>query len=79
MEQVDDIVVVVPDHCQRCRQPFLATESRRHDRPWRHQVVEVLPLTVQVTEYQMDFLVATGEAALRGSPPPFLLLALQGN
>ena len=53
-EQVDDVVVVVPDHCRHCQQPFLVTEACRHGRPWRHQVVELLPLTVRVTEYQMQ-------------------------
>ena len=51
---MDDVVVVVPEHCCRCQQPFPNTEVRRHDRPWRHQVVELLPLAVRVTEYQMD-------------------------
>ena len=54
VEQVDEVVVVVPEHCCRCQQPFPNTEVRRHDRPWRHQVVELLPLAVRVTEYQME-------------------------
>jgi len=53
-EQVDDIVVVVPDHCRHCHQQSPARESRRSGRPWRHQVVELLPLAVRVTEYQMQ-------------------------
>ncbi len=53
VEQVDEVVVVVPQHCRRCQQPLPSTEDGRPWRPWRHQVVELLPLAVRVTEYQM--------------------------
>src|SRR3954454_5886237 len=53
VEQVDEIVPVVPERCRHCAQPFPATAPRRRARVWRHQVVELLPLTVRVTEYQM--------------------------
>jgi transposase len=53
VEQVDEIVAVVPERCRHCEQPFPATAARRRARVWRHQVVELLPLAVQVTEYQM--------------------------
>src|SRR5215216_6752229 len=53
VEQVDEIVPVVPEHCRHCQQPFPSTEAPRRSRAWRHQVVEVLPLAVRVTEYQM--------------------------
>src|SRR5215210_2554378 len=52
-EQVDEIVPVVPERCRHCEQSFPATAPRRRARVWRHQVVELLPLTVRVTEYQM--------------------------
>ena len=54
VEQVDEVVVVVPEHCRRCQQPLPSTEDRRRARVWRHQVVELLPLAVRVTEYQME-------------------------
>jgi transposase len=54
VEQVDEVVVVVPEHCRRCQRPFPSTGARRQGRPWQHQVVELLPLAVRVTEYQMD-------------------------
>ena len=54
VEQVDDVVVVVPEQCHRCQQPFPNTKARRRTRVWRHQVVELLPLAVRVTEYQME-------------------------
>src|SRR4051812_38128082 len=53
VEQVDEIVVVVPEQCRHCGQPFPETAARRRGRVWRHQVVELLPLAVRVTEYQM--------------------------
>src|SRR2546421_7183737 len=53
VERVDEIVPVVPEHCRHCQQPFPGTEAPRRGRAWRHQVVELLPLAVRVTEYQM--------------------------
>ncbi|HEY7065622.1 MAG TPA: IS66 family transposase [Chloroflexota bacterium] len=54
VEQVDAVVTVVPEHCRHCQQPFPETGGgRRRGRVWRHQVVELLPLAVRVTEYQM--------------------------
>src|SRR5438045_2301483 len=53
LEQVDEIVPVVPERCRHCEQPFPETAARRRARVWRHQVVELLPLAVRVTEYQM--------------------------
>lgn len=52
VEQVDEVVVVVPEACRYCEQPLPATAAR-WGRVWRHQVVELLPLAVRVTEYQM--------------------------
>jgi transposase len=53
VEQVDEIVPVAPAHCRHCQQPFPEATTRRRARVWRHQVVELLPLAVRVTEYQM--------------------------
>jgi transposase len=53
LEQVDEIVAVVPEHCRHCGQPFPEPAGCRRSRVWRHHVVELLPLAVQVTEYQM--------------------------
>jgi transposase len=53
VEQVDEVVAEVPDRCRHCQQPFPETTGRRRGRVWRHQVVELLPLAVRVTEYQM--------------------------
>src|SRR5205823_6609116 len=43
----------VPERCRHCEQPFPATTARGRARVWRHQVVELLPLAVRVTEYQL--------------------------
>jgi transposase len=51
--QVDEVVPVVPERCRHCEQPFPETTAGRRGRVWRHQVVELLPLAVRVTEYQM--------------------------
>src|SRR3954462_9212604 len=53
VEQVDEIVAVVPEHCRHCQRLFPEPAGRLHGRVWRHQVVELLPLAVRVTEYQM--------------------------
>src|SRR3954452_23688991 len=53
VEQVDEIVPVVPERCRHCEQPFPETTARGRGRAWRHQVVELLPLAMRVTEYQM--------------------------
>src|SRR4051812_21117705 len=53
MEGVDEVVVVVPEQCRHCGQSFPDPAARPRGRVWRHQVVELLPLAVRVTEYQM--------------------------
>jgi transposase len=53
VEQVDEVVVVVPERCRHCGQPLPEPAGRRRSRVWRHQVVELLPLAVRATEYQM--------------------------
>ena len=52
-DQVDESVVVVPERCRHCQHAFPETAGGRQARVWRHQVVELLPLSVRVTEYQM--------------------------
>ncbi len=43
------------------------------------RVLTVVAICHQQGRRLLDFLVVAGEAALRGSPPPSLLPALQGN
>jgi transposase len=49
-EQVDEIVAVMPERCRHCQQPLPEPAGRHRARVWRHQVVELLPLAVRVTE-----------------------------
>jgi transposase len=37
VEQVDEVVAVVPDRCRHCEQPFLEAATGRCARVWRHQ------------------------------------------
>jgi transposase len=53
VEQVDEVIVLAPEDCRQCQQPFPESTGRWRGRVWRHQVVELLPLAVRVTEYQM--------------------------
>lgn len=48
VEQVQDVVDVVPEKCRGCERKL----KGRDNEPRRHQVVEVPPLTAQVTEYR---------------------------
>jgi hypothetical protein len=50
---VDEVVLVVPERCRHCGQPLPEVIGRRRGRVWRHQMMELLPLAVRVTEYQM--------------------------
>lgn len=54
VEQVDHVVLVTPEVCRHCGQSFSGAEPDQRVRVWRHQVVELLTLAVQVTEYQMQ-------------------------
>src|SRR3954452_6193197 len=47
VEQVDEIVPVVPEICRHCGQPFPSTAAQGRGRAWRHQVVELLLLAVR--------------------------------
>ena len=53
LDQVHEVVAVVPEVCRHCGQPLPQPSDRRGARVWRHQVVELLPLAVRVTEYRM--------------------------
>src|SRR5215213_9079229 len=54
VEQVDEVVAVVPEVCRHCGQPLPQPAGRHRARVWRHQVVELLPLAVRIIEYQMQ-------------------------
>src|SRR4051812_17545421 len=71
VQQVDEVVTLVPELCSHCGQPFPAIANGRRARVWRHQVVELLPLAVRVIEYQVglpDGSRGGGDARLPAAP-----------
>lgn len=67
LEQVTQIQTLLPSHCARCQQPLTGGDPQ----PLRHQVVEVPPLTAQVTEYRCHRLRCTRcGASTRAALPP---------
>jgi transposase len=48
VEDVDEVVVIKPAQCTHCQAPLSGDDPT----PWRHQVIEIPPLTPVVTEYQ---------------------------
>ena len=60
VEAVDEVVVIKPEQCAHCHAPL----SGDAPKPWRHQVIEIPPITPVVTEYQWHQLVCAtcGEA-----------------
>jgi transposase len=54
-ERLDQVITLVPSHCDRCHAP-LPSEPGPHDpEPSWHQVAELPRLAAQVTEYQGHF------------------------
>jgi Family of unknown function (DUF6444) len=85
VEQVDEIVAVIPERCRHCQQPLPEPAGRKRGRVWRHQsdseagsrfaerLLTVAASCRQQSRPLLVFLVAAVEAALRGSPPPSLI------
>jgi transposase len=48
VEDVDEVVALKPEQCTYCQTPLSGDDPT----PWRHQVIEIPPLTPVVTEYQ---------------------------
>src|SRR5918912_2093887 len=59
VEDVDEVVVLKPEHCRHCHAPL----SGDNPTPFRHQVLEIPPIKPVITEYQWHQLVcpACGE------------------
>jgi transposase len=51
-EQVTKVVLIVPEVCSGCQEPLPRDASPNDPEPKRHQVVELPPIVVEVTEYQ---------------------------
>jgi transposase len=51
-ERVNTVVPYIPTHCTKCDKPLPATRGAKDPEPKRHQVVELPPVAVEVTEHQ---------------------------
>jgi transposase len=71
VEEVNVVIPVKPERCQRCQQPLQGEDPQ----PQRHQVTEIPPLKPVITEYRVHRLVcpvcgeATRAALPAGVPP----------
>ncbi len=61
-EQVDEVVEHWPERCQSCAHTFGELERVDAAEPWRHQVAELPPIAVRVTEHRLHR-VRCGECA----------------
>jgi transposase len=53
VDTVDTVIACKPEQCRRCREPLTGSDPQ----PWRHQVVELPPIQLHITEYQRHRLV----------------------
>src|SRR6266852_4302184 len=65
-EAVDEVVVIKPEQCAPCQAPL----SGDAPTPWRHQVIEIPPITPVVTEYQWHPLVCATCGEVPRAPWP---------
>jgi transposase len=66
VEAVDEVVVIKPEQCAHCQAPL----SGDAPKPWRHQVIEIPPITPVVTEYQWHQLVCATCGEVTRAPWP---------
>jgi transposase len=66
VEDVDEVVVLKPAQCTHCQAPLSGDDPT----PWRHQVIEIPPLTPVVTEYQWHQLACPSCGATTRAPWP---------
>jgi len=66
VDDVDALVVLKPTQCAGCQAPLSGDDPT----PWRHQVIELPPLTSTVTEYQWHQLVCLICGAVTRAPWP---------
>jgi transposase len=52
-EQVDEVVEHWPERCRSCAHVFGERERVEAAEPWRHQVAELPPIAVRVTEHRL--------------------------
>ena len=66
VEEVDEVVVIKPEQCTYCQAPLAGDDPK----PWRHQVMEIPPITPVVTEYQWHQLVCATCGEVTRAPWP---------
>jgi transposase len=66
VEAVDEVVVIKPEQCAHCHAPLSGDDPK----PWRHQVIEIPPITPVVTEYQWHQLVCAACGEVTRAPWP---------
>jgi len=66
VEAVDEVVVIKPEQCAHCQAPLSGDDPK----PWRHQVIEIPPITPVVTEYQWHQLVCATCGEVTRAPWP---------
>src|SRR5215813_11973505 len=66
VEEVDEVVVLKPAQCRHCQAPLSGDDPK----PWRHQVIEIPPITPVVTEYQWHQLACPACGELTRVPWP---------
>jgi transposase len=67
VEQCQSVYSQVPEHCHQCQEAL----SGKDPHPYRHQVIEIPPITPTVVEYQLHQLACGHCGALtRGALPP---------
>ena len=52
-ERVDEVIEHWPERCQACARVFVARELVDAGEPWRHQVAELPPIAVRVSEHRL--------------------------
>ena len=63
-EQVDEIIEHWPDRCRSCAQVFAEAVRVDAAEPWRHQVAELPPIAVHLTEHRLHSVCCPGCARL---------------
>ena len=66
VEAVDEVVVIKPEQGAHCHAPLSGDDPQ----PWRHQVIEIPPITPVVTEYQWHQLVCATCGEVTRAPWP---------
>ena len=66
MEEVDEVAVIKPERCTHCHAPLSGDDPK----PWRHQVIEMPPITPVVTEYQWHQLICPACGEVTRAPWP---------